>query len=187
MRENSEVVKLLIPVSDQDHVRGPAGAPVTLVEYGDYECPYCDRANLMIRKLQRQLGDKLRFVFRHFPMAHVHPYALRAAEAAETAASQGKFWEMHDYLFKHQDALDERSLARYARKLGLDMENFNREMTEGTHAARVREDYSKALFGGGVTGIPTFYINGVLHSNSDFERMLAAIERALAEVQGGLV
>src|SRR5438876_12169360 len=139
--ENEEIGKLNLPVNDRDHVQGPKTAPVTLVEYGDYECPYTGQAFPIVKAIQKQLGDRLLFVFRNFPLTQIHPHAEHAAEAAEAAAAQGKFWDMHDYLFKHQRALDDTHLVQYADALNLDKETFIREMTEHVHTNRVREDF----------------------------------------------
>ena len=124
----SDVV-LTPPVNAQDHVAGPDDAPVTLVEYGDFECPYCGMAHPIVKKIQRELGNQLRFVFRHFPLAEAHPHARIAAQAAEAAGVQGKFWEMHDTLFEHQQALDVEDLVGYAKALGLDTTRFARTLS----------------------------------------------------------
>lgn len=180
MYPGSEKVKLVTPVNERDHSQGPNSAPVTLVEYGDYECPHCDQANLIVKELRRRFGDDVRFVFRHFPLVSIHPHAQRAAEAAEAAAAQNRFWEMHECLFKNQHALDDEHLQMYATKIGLDTARFNREMKENLYAELVREDVHSGLYGGRVTGTPTFYINGVRHDDTpDLERMLAAIKRVL--------
>jgi diadenylate cyclase len=166
------------PVGDRDHVRGAATAPVTLVEYGDFECPYCGRMYPVVKELRKRAGDRLRVVFRHFPLDSVHPHARRAAEAAEAAAAQGRFWEMHDLLFENQDDLDDEALRRYAARLGLDMARFEDDLAERRHAPRVRED---RLDGErtGVEGTPTFFINGARYEGSlDLEGMLAAVEEA---------
>src|SRR5919199_5615233 len=113
--------QLPLPVAERDHIQGPSTAPVTLVEYGDYECPYCGAAHPIVKEVQRRLGDRLRFVFRHFPLTNVHPHAQHAAEAAEAAGAQGKFWAMHDTLFEHQRALDDAHLEEHAAALGLDV------------------------------------------------------------------
>ena len=134
-----QIAMLTMPVSPRDHRLGPETAPVTLVEYGDYECPYCGKAYPIVKEIQRRLGDRLRFVFRNFPLTQSHPHAQHAAEAAEAAAGQEKFWEMHDYLFEHQQALDDAHLVQYAVALNLDKETFKREMTEHVHTNRVRE------------------------------------------------
>jgi formate-nitrite transporter family protein len=170
--------RLTPPVSDRDHIQGPLDAPVTLVEYGDYECPHCGRAYPIVKAAQRQLGDRLRFVFRNFPLAEAHPHARRAAEAAEAAAAQGRFWRMHDMLFEHQHALEDAALLHYAEILQLDTERFARELRDGTYAQRVSDD----VLGGarsGVNGTPTFFVNGVRYDGiwspaDQFIRELAA-------------
>ncbi len=171
-------VRLDPPVGNGDHALGPATAPVTLVEYGDYECPYCGRMHPVVKELRERLGDRLRFVFRHFPLDSVHPNARRAAEAAEAAASQGRFWEMHELLYENQDDLGEEALRRYATRLELDPAHFEEDLEERAHAPRVRED----RFGGersGVEGTPTFFVNGVRYEGShDLEALLEAVEDA---------
>ena len=151
---------LAVPVSKHDHTRGLADAPITLVEYGDYECPYCGAASPFLRGLRRQFGDRLRVVFRNFPRAEIHPHAQLAAEAAEAAGAQGKFWEMHDYLFAHQQALEDADLIRYAGDLGLDVDRFTRELHDHVYAARVRDDVDSGVRSG-VSQTPTFFVNGV--------------------------
>jgi protein-disulfide isomerase len=169
---------LELPVSARDHSQGPATAPVTLVEYGDYECPYCGAAYPIVKEIQARLDERLRFVFRNFPLTQAHPHAQHAAEAAEAAAAQGRFWEMHDYLFEHQRALDDDHLLQYAGAVGLDTTAFAREMAEHRHAERVREDFMSGVRSG-VNGTPTFFINGIRHDGSyDADTLLAAIERA---------
>ena len=170
--------RLSVPVGEHDHVRGPARAPITLVEYGDFECPFCGMAYPTVRELGRRLGDRLRIVFRHFPLRDQHPHAQHAAEAAEAAAAQGKFWEMHDYLFEHQQALDDAQLIRYAAELGLDVERFRRELTEHRYRARVQEDVLSGLHSG-VRGTPTFFVNGVRHEGRwELKELLAAVAAA---------
>ena len=173
-------VRLEPPVGDRDHVRGPATAPVTLVEYGDYECPYCGRAHPVVGELRERLGDRLRFVFRHFPLDSVHPRARHAAEAAEAAGAQDRFWEMHDLLYENQEDLGDEALRRYAAEVGLDLERFEEDLAERWHAPRVRED----RLGGersGVDGTPAFFVNGVRHEgNLDLESLLAAVEGAMS-------
>ncbi len=179
MTQESETAKLTPLVSQRDHQQGPETAPVTLVEYGDYECPYCGEAYPIVKEIQRRLRDRLRFVFRNFPLTQSHPHAEHAAEAAEAAAVQGKFWEMHDSLFEHQRALDDAHLVQYAVALNLDEERFVREMTEHVHTNRVREDFLSGVRSG-VNGTPTFFINGVRHDDSyALETLLAAIEAAM--------
>ena len=176
---------LTMPVSeDRDHIQGPADAPVTLVEYGDFECPYCGAAYPIIKQVQALMGERLRFVFRHFPITTSHPHAEHAAEASEAAASQGRFWPMHDLLFENQKNLEDRHLHAYAERLGLDVERFDAELAGHVHAARVREDFMSGVRSG-VNGTPTFYINGVRHDDSyEIETLLAALERAAASDRG---
>jgi protein-disulfide isomerase len=173
---------LTTPVTeDRDHIQGPADAAVTLVEYGDYECPYCGAAYPIVKEVQARMGKRLRFVFRNFPITTSHPHAEHAAEAAEAAAAQGHFWEMHDLLYENQRRLRDEDLRAYAEQLGLDLERFGNELAEHTHAAQVREDFMSGVRSG-VNGTPTFYINGARHDDSyALETLLAALERAGAE------
>jgi protein-disulfide isomerase len=172
---------LTTPVTeDRDHIQGPADAAVTLVEYGDYECPYCGAAYPIIKDVQARMGERLRFVFRNFPISTTHPHAEQAAEAAEAAAVQGRFWQMHDLLYENQRRLSEQDLRGYAETLGLDVERFARELADHTHAERVHEDFMSGVRSG-VNGTPTFYVNGTRHDDSyDIEILLAALERAAA-------
>jgi protein-disulfide isomerase len=172
---------LTVPVSEErDHVQGPVDAPVTLVEYGDYECPYCGAAYPIVKEVQTRLGEKLRFVFRNFPITTSHPHAEQAAEAAEAAASQDRFWEMHDVLYENQKRLRDPDLRDYAEQLGLDLEKFDQDLAEHVHAARVREDFMSGVRSG-VNGTPTFYINGARYDDSyEADSLLAALERAAA-------
>ena len=170
---DDEVDILVPPVSERDHRLGPDDAPVTLVEYGDFECPHCGRAYYVVKEVRSMLGDRLRFVFRHFPITTSHPHAQSAAEAAEAAGAQGKFWEMHDTLFEHQNALDEASLIAYAEMIGLDIRRFVADMRTHKYAERVREDFLSGILSG-VNGTPTFFINGVRYDNSWDTRTLAA-------------
>jgi protein-disulfide isomerase len=165
---------------DRDHIQGPADAAVTLVEYGDYECPYCGAAYPIVKELQARMGDRLRFVFRNFPITTSHPHAEQAAEAAEAGAAQGRFWEMHDLLYENQTQLRDQDLHAYAEQLGIDVERFDKDLAEHVHAPRVREDFMSGVRSG-VNGTPSFYINGARHDDSyDFETLLAALERAAA-------
>jgi protein-disulfide isomerase len=167
------------PVGSKDHKQGPTDAPVTLVEYGDYECPYCGEAYPVVKALQERLGDQVSFVFRNFPLSEAHPHAEEAAEAAEAAASQGKFWEMHDLLYENQDALEPEDLVKYARALKLELPRFVLEMREHVYKERVREDFRNGVRSG-VNGTPTFFINGVRHNGPfDLRSLLAAIEEAV--------
>jgi protein-disulfide isomerase len=165
-------------VGDEDHAQGSADARVTLVEYGDFECPSCGAAYPVLREVRRAFGPNLRFIFRHYPLRDTHPHAEAAAEAAEAAAAQGKFWEMHDRLFGHQAALDERSLVRHARKLGLDEMRVERELAAKTHAARVERDIESGR-AGGVRGTPSLFINGTLYRGPrDRASLIAALATA---------
>jgi len=175
----SATANLKPPVGPKDHMQGPPDAPVTLVECGDYECPYCGEAYPIVKAIQERLGDQVCFVFRNFPLTEVHPHAEEAAEAAEAAAAQGKFWEMHDLLYENQDALEPEDLVQYARALKLDLKRFVLEMREHVYAERVREDFRSGVRSG-VNGTPTFFINGARHNGPfDLESLLAAIEEAV--------
>jgi len=166
------------PVGERDHIVGPASAAITLVEYGDYECPYCGAAHPIVKEVRRRMGNGLRFAFRHFPLSRMHPHAERAAEAAEAAGGQGKFWQMHDMLYEHQDALEDDDLVAYAAAIGLDLERFGQDMLKGVHAARVHADFLSGVRSG-VNGTPTFFINGYRHDGSyDFQTLIAAIASA---------
>ena len=169
---------LAAPVGPQDHVLGPAAAPVTLVMYGDYECPYTRRARTTIRAAQQRSGDRLRYAFRNFPLAQ-HPHAFRAAESAEAAAAQGKFWEMYELLFRTPWALEDDDLVGYATQVGLDVVRFRADLAGHTHAARIRADVGSGKRSG-VSGTPTFFVNGALHEDLEdsVEKMLAAIDQA---------
>ncbi|WRL67237.1 DsbA family protein [Blastococcus brunescens] len=156
-----------------DHVRGPVDAPLTLVEYGDMECPFCGRATGVVSELRNRFGDDLRYVFRHLPLLEVHPHAQLAAEAVEAAGAQGRFWEMHDKLFAHQDALEAPDLLDHASALGLDLERFARELGDGTHAQHIRDDVAGGE-ASGVEGTPTFFVNGVRHTGRAGTDELAA-------------
>jgi protein-disulfide isomerase len=178
----STTARLAPPVSDRDHLRGPADALVTLLEYGDYECPYCGRAYYVIHELMKLAGDDFRFAFRNFPLVEVHPHAEHAAEAAEAAGAQGKFWRMHDTLFEHQNALEDADLIRYATALRLEVKRFRQELAEHVYAGRVLEDFNSGVQSG-VTGTPTFFINGLRYEGPhDVESLLAAIEYVAQEV-----
>ncbi len=176
--------QLTPPVGESDHLAGRSDAPVTLVEYGDYECPYCGMAYPLVQRIQRRLGGTLCFVFRNFPLKESHPHAEHAAESAESAAAQGKFWEMHDTLYEHQDVLDDESLLGYAAELGLDAERVARDLESSTYARRVRDDFRSGVRSG-VNGTPTFFINGVRWAGdwTDEAEFLRALGDA-AEVTG---
>jgi protein-disulfide isomerase len=151
--------RLNSPVSERDHVMGPVGARITLVEYGDYECPACGEAYPIIKAVQQRLGEQVRVVFRNFPLTEAHPHARLAAYAAEAAAVQGRFWEMHDLLYEHQEALEPDDLIGYAEQLGLDVEQFDRDVGSVAVAERVRADFLGGVRSG-VNDTPTFFING---------------------------
>ena len=169
---------LAVPVSGRDHSQGPITAAVTLVQYGDYECPYTRQSTNVVRAIQQQLGDQLRFVFRNFPLTEIHPHALHAALAAEAAAVQGKFWQMHDYIFHHQHTLEDADLEQFAEAVGLDLPQYTRALAEQRALARIQEDVE----GGersGVQGTPTFFINGVVYRGSwEREALLPALQAA---------
>src|SRR5260370_1314198 len=150
-----EIVRLKNSATESDRALGPQDAPVTLLEYGNFECIHCGQVYPVIGRVRKLLGDNLRFVFRHFPTVRTHPHALRAAEAAEAANAQGKFWEMHDELFTHQQALEDRELSRYAARIGVVMSQFARDMAENTFLKQIESDYQRALFDEHVTGTPT--------------------------------
>jgi protein-disulfide isomerase len=179
-RETSSIPtsSLTLPVAKRDHIQGPIDAPIKLVEYGDYECPYCGEAFPIIKAIQERLGDRLCFTFRNFPLVNSHPHAQHAAEAAEAAGAQGKFWEMHDILFENQEALDDENIAEYASTLGLDARRLIDEVVTGVHIARVREDFRSGARGG-VNGTPTLFINGARYDGAPDALLAALIERGL--------
>ena len=153
---------------------------MTLLEYGDYECPYCGAAYPIVKDVQAAMGDELRFVFRNFPITTAHPHAAQAAEAAEAAAAQERFWPMHDLLYENQQRLEGENLFAYADRLGLDAERFKRELEGHVHAERVHEDFMSGVRSG-VNGTPGFFINGVRYDDSyDFDTLLGALRQAAA-------
>ncbi len=158
--DSTDFSRLLLPICPLDHVRGPEDAPDTLVEYGDYECPDCGRLFVILRDLQRDLPCRLRIVFRHYPLSGVHRHAQQAAEAAEAAAAQGKFWEMHTLLFERQQDLRTKDLLRYAGELNLDVERFRHELKSEAFSERVRADF-RAGVQNGVYGTPGLFLNGI--------------------------
>ena len=174
--------RLAVPVSERDHARGPATAAVTLVEYGDYECPYCRAAEPIVEDLRGLLRDDLRVVFRHFPLTRVHPRAQQAAEVAEAAGAQGRYFEMHAALYAHADALADADLARYAADLNLDADRFRRDLAGHTYAGHIREDF----LGGrrsGVNGTPTFFLDGERYDGLvGIRQLLAAIRERHPDV-----
>ncbi len=169
---------LAVPVDpDRDRIRGSVEAPVTVLEYGDFECPYCGRAESVLRDLLADFGD-VRYVWRHLPLSDVHPRAPLAAEASEAAAAQGAFWEMHDLLLDHQDDLRPSDLLAYAEQLGLDLDRFEDELRRHVYAPRVEEDVDSADMSG-VTGTPTFFVNEKRHEGAyDINSLTAAVKAA---------
>jgi protein-disulfide isomerase len=170
--------RLALPVSARDHVQGPADAPVTLVEYGDFECPHCAAAYVIVKKVREIMKDQVRFAFRHFPLTQIHPHAEPAAEASEAAGAQGQFWEMHDLLYENQPRLDPPHLVAYAEELGLDVAQFVRDLEEGTFRERVRQDFLNGVRSG-VNGTPAFFINDVRYDGSwDIAPLIEVLESA---------
>jgi len=165
----------VLPIAERDHIQGPPDTPAILMEYGDYECPHCGRAYPIVEAVKRRLGRRMQFAYRHFPLAEIHPHARRAAEAAEAAGAQGRFWEMHGMLFENQHALDDEDLVAYAEHLRLDVPRFVRELGDGTWDPRVREDFMTGVRAG-VNGTPTFFVNGLRHDGPwDAESLLEAL------------
>ena len=170
--------KLAMPVSERDHVQGPETAPVTLVEYGDFQCPYCAAAHVIVKKVREIMEDQLRFVFRHFPLTQIHPLAEPAAEASEAAGAQGQFWEMHGLLYENQPRLTPPHLLLFAEELRLDTKRFARELEDGIYRGRVREDFLSGVKSG-VNGTPTFFINSVRYDGSwDLAPLIEALDSA---------
>ena len=171
--------ELAEPITRYDHLRGPLNAPVYLVEYGDFECPYCSQAHLILQAIKDQMGDQVCLAFRHFPLTHLHLHAEHAAEAAEAAAAQGRFWEMHDMLFENHDALSDEDLVAYAGELGLDTRRFANDIVSGAHAGRIRLNFASGAKSD-VNGTPTFFINGMRYDGAlDIGSMMEALESQL--------
>ena len=170
------MASLKVPVSEADHVQGNKNAPVTLVEYGDYECPHCGHAHQVIKKLQRHFGDGLRFVYRNFPLTQIHPMAEPAAEAAEFAAAHNKFWEMHDAIFADQDDLNMPVLGELASNLGLSEPELATALSQHEFLPRIKQEFMGGVRSG-VNGTPTFFINGERHEGTfEFEDLVEAID-----------
>jgi protein-disulfide isomerase len=171
--------RLTLPVGERDHSEGPSDAPSVLVEYGDYQCPYCGAAYPIVKRIQKELGSSLRFVFRNFPITNSHPQAEWAAETAEASAAQGKFWEMHDFLYENQRFMgDEAYFAKEEAKLKLDSAKIAGDVAKGAYSVRIEEDYVSGIRSG-VNGTPTFFINGVRYDGyPEFEPMVAALKAA---------
>jgi protein-disulfide isomerase len=182
MSRKADAGALVLPVGDRDHTQGRADAPVTLVEYGDFECPYCRQAFPIVKEVQSRMGARLRFVFRHFPLTELHHHAQHAAEVAEAAGAQGAgaFWQMHGRLFERQFALEDENLIEYAQELGLDADRVAGELAARTHKARVREDFMSGVRSG-VNGTPAFFINGMRHDESwDLETLTKRVESSFS-------
>jgi protein-disulfide isomerase len=172
-------MSLRVPVSDQDHIQGGNEAKCTLVEYGDYECPHCGHAHTIVKQVQKHFGKKLRFVFRNFPLAEMHPHAESAAETAEYAGAQGKFWEMHDGLFENQEQLGGALYLKLAQQFGLPPQDLRAAVEKREFLARVKSDFTGGVKSG-VNGTPTFFINGKRHDGSfEYEALIAAIGAAV--------
>lgn len=176
-KKKAENTKLSLPVSEsRDHIQGPVTAPVNLVEYGDYECPYCAQAYLITKEIQERLGDKLCFIFRNFPVTKIRPHAYETALAAEAAAAQGKFWDMYDYLFKHGEMVTNDSLRRSAASLGLNLTRFDSEFYSRTYGKHIDEDIQSGN-NSGVKATPAFFINGEFYNGSwDLDSLLGALD-----------
>ena len=167
-------IPLTLPDPERDHISGSADESIRLLEYGDYECPFCGEAQPIVKEIQRRLGDDF-FAFRHFPLTNIHPRSEHAAEAAEAAATQGDFWGMHNTLFENQEALEDEDLATYAADLGLDETRLIREVASSIYAPRIREDFRSGVRGG-VNGTPTFFINGERYDGTrDLKNLLNAL------------
>jgi protein-disulfide isomerase len=173
-------VSLRVPVGSEDHAQGASEAPLTLVEYGDYQCGHCGRAHPAVKALQKRFGSGLRFVFRNMPLVRTHPEAQLAAEAAEAAGAQGRFWEMHEALYENQHSLGPELIREQARRIGLDMERFEKDLAEHRFRKRVREDFMGGVRSG-VNGTPTFFINGERYDGDpeNEEELASALEQKL--------
>jgi protein-disulfide isomerase len=173
-------VSLLVPpLGPEDHRRGSLGAAVSLVEYGDYECQFCGRAQQVVAQVEQRLRGNLLYAFRHFPLSQVHPHAMPAAQAAEAAAAQGRFWDMHDTLYENQHTLEDEDLLEYAGELGLNVERFAQEVASGVHLPRVRRDVRSGIRSG-VNGTPTFFVQGVRYDGGwDVDGLTRALESAM--------
>ncbi len=179
----SASARLVVPVTERDHTLGPADAPVTLVEYGDYQCPFCGMAHPIVGELLHRRPDAVRFAFRHFPLKNLHPFAEMAAEAAEAAGAKHRFWQMHDWLYEHQDELDAMTILAGAEAIGLDDEAIAREIRSHQHLDKVRSDFIGGVHSG-VNGTPTFFINGVRHDGGySLAELEFAVDEAAADAE----
>jgi protein-disulfide isomerase len=177
--------RLSAPVTEQDHIRGPMSAPVTLLEYGDYQCPYCAGAHPIVQDLLQQRPDTVRFVFRNFPLTNAHPHAEIASETAEAAAARDRFWQMHDWLFEHQDEFNPEYVRVAAEQLGLPPDAIDREVNEHLYLDRIQRDFAGGIRSG-VNGTPTFYLNEARHDGGySLPELIAAVDGAAAPPDGG--
>lgn len=171
---SNQVDRVIPPLSDRDHAQGSLNAAITLMEYGDYQCPQSCRAHDIVKTMQQHLGEQLCFIYRHFPRTQIHPCSERAAESAEAAAVQGKFWEMHNLLFEHQHALEDGDLVHYAAQLGLDIPQFLHEMAERMHRQRIQDDIESGQCNG-VMETPTFFVGLRYEGTQNLERLLQTL------------
>ncbi|AEB46646.1 DsbA family protein [Micromonospora gifhornensis] len=170
--------RLRTPVTEHDHVRGPTDAPVTIVEYGDYQCPFCGQAHASLQEVLRERADTVRLVYRHFPIANLHPYAEMAAEAAEAAGRRGRFWEMHDWLYEHQEQLDRVHLMLGVEQLGLPVNEVDAEIGRHAGGDRIRHDFVSGIRSG-VDASPTLFVNDTRHDGDfDLATLLATVDAA---------
>jgi protein-disulfide isomerase len=177
-------MSLRVPVDQTDHSQGPADAPVTLVEYGDYQCPYCGAAYPLVKQLQERFGDDLRFVFRNFPLQELHENAMSAAMTAEFAATKGHFWEAHDALYENQEQLGQELYAAIVTQLGIDAAELGAALDSETIFDKVKKDFNGGVRSG-VNGTPSFFVNGTRYDGPrDFETMAEALDRAIAAAKG---
>jgi protein-disulfide isomerase len=180
LEQNYVYSNLVVPIQSDDHMIGDESAPIKLVEYGDYECPFCGRAYQQMKRLLSEAGDNVCYVFRNFPLTQIHPHAENAAEASEIAAQFGKYWEMHGMLFENQDALDDQSLVQYAHELRIPTQRFMHELRTHSMAPKVRADFMGGVRSG-VSGTPTFFVNDVRFNGSSDD----LVEALLTELENG--
>ncbi|GAA4261435.1 DsbA family protein [Dactylosporangium darangshiense] len=180
---HTATARLVVPVTERDHSLGPVDAPVTLVEYGDYQCPYCARAHPIVGELLRRRQGTVRFAYRHFPLTNLHPFAEMAAEAAEAAGAKRRFWQMHDWLFEHQEELDAMTILAGAEAVGLDDEAIAGAIRGRQYLDKVRSDFVGGVHSG-VNGTPTFIINGGRHDGGySLEELEFAVDEAAADAE----